>query len=321
MKIHEAYGEIFHYTTASGLLGILASKTLWAVHTSFLNDSEEIVGFFDRVLPVLLRDPLDEYVKERSTMLIFQQWASVLDDDPQSYIAKRLIQTLKNVLSRAQDHYVACFCTTSDPWQERNGLLSQWRGYGEDGGYAIVFDSEKLSELLGAEGGTFPQTGLSWADIEYRMDDESLIVDDDNKSRIRLVKEAVRSLLRDIHIDEKNSLFTDLPFLASICKHRGFAEEKEVRVVVSEPSQEVRIAQTSTLLLPGHVVHHFVRNGVLVPCVHLFATQNLTSLPIKRIIVGPHPEKHSRGKAVESLLFKHGIGAEVVLSETPFRSK
>jgi hypothetical protein len=44
-----------HYTTASGLYGIVTSRTLWASHVSFLNDMEEVQGFFNRVLPGILK--------------------------------------------------------------------------------------------------------------------------------------------------------------------------------------------------------------------------------------------------------------------------
>lgn len=33
--------------------------------------------------------------------------------------------------------YAVCFCDNGDP-------LSQWRGYGVDGGYALGFDRERL---------------------------------------------------------------------------------------------------------------------------------------------------------------------------------
>src|SRR6266545_4271626 len=51
--------ELVHYTTSVGLHGIVTSKTLWASHTSCLNDSEEVAGFFDRVLAKLLREPYE----------------------------------------------------------------------------------------------------------------------------------------------------------------------------------------------------------------------------------------------------------------------
>lgn len=45
--IHEQYSELLHYTTAAGLNGILRNGSLWATHSSFLNDAEEITHYFD----------------------------------------------------------------------------------------------------------------------------------------------------------------------------------------------------------------------------------------------------------------------------------
>jgi hypothetical protein len=56
--------SLFHYTTATGLVGIVESKTLWATHASFLNDTAErqllsallapqIRGEFEKIVPEL----------------------------------------------------------------------------------------------------------------------------------------------------------------------------------------------------------------------------------------------------------------------------
>ena len=67
-KFYTDHEEVFHYTTAAGLHGIVSSKTLWASHTEFLNDTEEGVGFSRRILPMILRsvvkpEELTEIVK------------------------------------------------------------------------------------------------------------------------------------------------------------------------------------------------------------------------------------------------------------------
>jgi hypothetical protein len=63
-KLHEEHKELMHYTSASGLYGIVTNRTLWASHTSFSNDSEEVVGFLDRVLPMILRPEFERHVEE-----------------------------------------------------------------------------------------------------------------------------------------------------------------------------------------------------------------------------------------------------------------
>jgi hypothetical protein len=44
--------------------------------------------------------------------------------------------------------YITCFCRANDEQDFRDGRLSQWRGYGNDGGYAIQFSRRKLMDAL-----------------------------------------------------------------------------------------------------------------------------------------------------------------------------
>ena len=54
-SIVEEHSELFHYTGAAGLAGIIQSQTLWATHYEYLNDSEEIKYFHKTRLPNLLQ--------------------------------------------------------------------------------------------------------------------------------------------------------------------------------------------------------------------------------------------------------------------------
>ena len=38
----EEHPELFHYTSAADLQGLLRSQTLWATHAEYLNDAAEI---------------------------------------------------------------------------------------------------------------------------------------------------------------------------------------------------------------------------------------------------------------------------------------
>jgi hypothetical protein len=107
--------------------------------------------------------------------------------------------------------------------------------------------------------------------------------------------------------------------LSTRCKHRGFEEEREVRLIVSEPSAAIGPDPEKTSNLPYRVVRNYIRGGATVPCIHLFEDQKLKTLPINRVIVGPHPDKRERGKAVKLLLQSNGINSEVVFSDTPYR--
>jgi hypothetical protein len=44
-------------------------------------------------------------------------------------------------------------------------------------------------------------------------------------------------------------------------------------------------------------------------------------LPIRRVIVGPDPEKFEKKRAVELFLRNQGLDVEVIVSDTPFRGR
>lgn len=318
-KLQEEHEEVIHYTSASGLHGIVTSKTIWATHTSFLNDTEEVVGFFDRVLPILLRPEFERHWKELEDLPSLAQVGVLSEEKAFNHYLKRIVDAFKEAELRTQDHYVTSFCATNVPWISEHGLLSQWRGYGVDGGYAIVFDSAGLESLLAAEGLINHDERLMWADAQYHMAGLSDIRDEQVLEHIRKVKDSAYRYFKTSNTEKVE--FESFSLLSTICKHRGFEEENEVRIVVSEPSGEIGPDPLKESEKPYRKVHSFLRDGVPVPCIHLFEDQKLETLPIRRIIVGPHPEKLQRKRAAEILLHNHGIEATVSVSDTPFRGK
>src|ERR1700730_1271189 len=107
---------LYHYTSAGGLLGIIESGTLWASDCRFLNDATELSYSTEQLLAAL----------------------STLEDDtmgPESgFILPGVVEHLTAETFRV---HVVCFCEDGD-------LLSQWRGYGADGGYAVGLGSDRL---------------------------------------------------------------------------------------------------------------------------------------------------------------------------------
>jgi hypothetical protein len=297
------------------------SKTLWVSHTSFLNDSEEVVGFLGRVLPMILRPELERHVAESSHIAGHDQGASQLRVDSIDIRLKRIVEGFKEA-EKVHDHYVTSFCTTENEWTSRNGLLSQWRGYGLDGGYAIVFDYARLHSMLTDESKIYYEERLLLTDVQYDMAELSEVKNEQVLGHIQKLKKGADTYLTtgEINTEVEEALESN-SVLSVLCKHRGFEEEKEVRIVVSEPSVKIGPDLSNESGKPYRKVRSYLRNGVAVPCVHLFEDQKLDALPIRCVIVGPHPEKLERKRAVEILLRNHGIDAEVFVSDTPFRGK
>ena len=101
---------LFHYTSVEGFIGIITSKTLWASDMLSLNDAAEA---------------------SYATNLIFETLTAHHSEIPSEAVAN--LKTQLNYLFPSYTPFIACFC-------EQDDLLSQWRGYGNQGeGLAIGF--------------------------------------------------------------------------------------------------------------------------------------------------------------------------------------
>jgi hypothetical protein len=61
--------------------------------------------------------------------------------------------------------------------------------------------------------------------------------------------------------------------------------------------------------------------GLLIPYIALFGRRvdgRVEKLPISKVVVGPHPDKVRRGKAVQALLKQAQVAAEVTVSDIPY---
>lgn len=320
-KFYADHEEVFHYTTAAGLHGIVSSKSLWASHNHFLNDTEEGVGFSRRILPVILRSEFQRYVAESEELSARAQAADHLGVNIFDHWLEKIVEGFVKAQDTAQDHYVTSFSTTKDEWMSQNGLLSQWRGYGLNGGYAIVFDAQGLAELLNTEREMYYEEGWAWGDVQYHMADFSRVQDEQVLEHFQCVRKAAYDYWTTGNIEKAYPAFESIELLSTFCKHRGFEEEGEVLIVVSTPSLEMGQDLSNESGKPYRKVSSYLRDGVVVPCIHLFEGQKLNTLPIRRVIAGPHPEKQQRKKAVEILLRNHDIDAKVSVSDTPFRGE
>jgi hypothetical protein len=159
--------ELHHYTTWNGLHGIISSQTLWATDYRRLNDSKEVSHFksyFQRSLLNHLKPRLDvlalqseqkrrQLDQQGGPILLASNWASEYSDllfDPRRGGVRGV--------SSDPTPYICCFCSHrgDKPYEQKNGLLSQWRGYGGSESFCIVIDTQGLQELIQEEAKSYP---------------------------------------------------------------------------------------------------------------------------------------------------------------------
>ncbi len=324
VPVSHVYPELLHYTTAPGLRGIVSSGCLWATDAAFLNDASEISHFFD----VRLKDVIGRTVRQRGIELAQSRdvlakmtmeggFDKVIDAETNA-----MVRSLKEVTLSMNRPFVLSLCGASDLRVAQSGLLSQWRGYGSDGGYAIVFDTAAMENALRSEAERHHYMHVQMGDVYYEGIDPAIQpAKPDFDELEQIVRTGVDRMLRGGTAEETEGFYQAVTSLSCLCKHWGFWEEREVRVVVVPASQEVIDADPDTGR-PSKEVRTFSRGTVEVPYVELFASPDSNSprplLPITRVIVGPHRDSDDRLKQAEALLKEHGYNATVQKSDIPY---
>ncbi|MER8692082.1 DUF2971 domain-containing protein [Mesorhizobium opportunistum] len=264
--------KLCHYTTLEGALSILEKDDLWLSHLRFSNDDEEL-----KYGHQVVRDELRILSKGH-----FGAKQTLLDE-------------VQERLSAAEDHpiYICCFC-------EVDNLLSQWRGYAENGGgVSIEFEPEGFKAVVGGE----VTSGLSrlWR-VFYDQDLQRRIVD-------ACIDYPYWGSKSD---DERAAHIVDaIHFFVPTFKNQDFRGEQERRLIFTPGGAEVQPPQ------------YRVRSGMIVPYVclkHIAPETSGKRLPIRAITVGPGRYRDLNRESITMALSQWGYtGVEVRVSTTPYR--
>ena len=133
--------SIFHYTDAAGLLGILSSKSLFATHYKYLNDTTEAAAIRELMMPIL-----ESEIEEIFPKLIEKGWLSKEYYDAYGtgvdrLEAAKLYGSFVGAIDNVSPFFVTSLCRHDKGTQSyEQGLLSQWRAYANTVGFAIEFD-------------------------------------------------------------------------------------------------------------------------------------------------------------------------------------
>jgi len=320
-KTSDVYEKLYHYTTWDGLLGILKTQTLWATHCRFLNDYSEIVLFRDKLVSLILphvREPYEKLVKQSPHIGQQINQSGGVGENVQ-HDAEIVIDAMYR--ATGNEIYILSFCGQHKAsYVNNNGLLSQWRSYGSGGGFALVFDTLRLEEILEVEAKRFQYSHMHLSDLIYSDDEDRLKAE--LSEDLSVIANDVRNLFDPTKptVEEKDlKSFTEFVNCVSRYKHCGFSEENEVRAVILPTiidREYLDLAKTDgTTLKPEKERKFREKNGQLVPYIELFNAPD-TELPIEKIIVGPHKDKEARAATLRVMLRNTRI--EITCSDIPF---
>ncbi len=323
LKISEIYKNLYHYTTWDGLLGILQTQTMWATHCKFLNDYSELILMRDKLIeftsPIVeknYRDIIKEDVNAQATIDEGGGLNKIVQDD-----AEVVIDASYKAIG--EEFYILSFCgEDKNSYINNNGLLSQWRGYGVGGSIALVFNTNKLEEILKIEGETY-SFGIGHLSTVIYSDDE-VEFKKELYEQVGDFTKYVQQIFDCMELGNKEppdamKAFPAFVSCISRYKHHSFKEENEVRAVflANAPYEEyLRQSKDEGQALKPEKERKFrTKNGRLIPYIELFNSNDIV-LPIEKIIIGPHKEKELRASALRVMLRNTNI--KVTISDIPY---
>lgn len=327
MKLSEVTSEVMHYTTASGLQGIVENQTLWATSSRHLNDHTETQWFFDKRLVDLIEPVMRAHyatLTHEPTVQAALARAGGLEQASR-HDTKMFAEAACSTTMDVNMSFITSFSAPFDELTAQHGLLSQWRGYGTDGGYAIVFDAKGLEESLQKEHDRYDTFFGQFGDVYYLGGSDA--AEFTQRARLPEISQqedalisAVSEWLRTGNQRRLDDAYAPMTSLSCTCKHWSFHEEREVRIVAIPMTPKLlrKNPNPDVIRRPLKELKHRNQHGALLPYIELFGHEG-DRLPIKRVIIGPHLNQDARQRGVASLLSSKGINADVVKSEIPLR--
>jgi hypothetical protein len=311
---------LFHYTTGQGLISIVKSQSLHATHSDFLNDSSECRLMKEILTPVFQREMGEVVPKLIERGVLDKQILEEMGQRLYVTESENIFRALVSATNSTSPFFISSFCL-HEPGSEQyeHGLLSQWRAYAH-GGFALEFDELELDELHSKEEQKHAYWAMMTNTVAYEKHQERAHPEKFAGVAKAMMREVVAKAKQDesdlIGKQELEDYWRPYVEAAPFLKDPSFREENEYRLVAVCFGPAVKEAGGDR---PRKRIAFKTRsNNNIVPYVDLFA-ELPDKLPIKSVIIGPHPNQDLQRHAIELLLDQSGVAAGVRVSRIPFR--
>jgi hypothetical protein len=293
--------HLYHYTTLSGMRGILKDRALWYGHASSLNDPSEM-QYGKKIISDVLNDAMKR--QDREDIRVFH----------------RQLQVEVQALGDAIFHpFVACFCDSGN-------LLSQWREYADrGGGYCLGFafsSATRFESDLGKLGEGKPPYVRK---VIYEADEQRELV----RGYVDAVSAAAKKVLDrpsatpcpDQSISQSSAVTlrsmamhaANLLLDMLLCfKNPAFKEEKEWRLVrvtrVDHQPENLRFRELPGGLVPYRPTHIYDRQEAGQP-----------EFPLRSISFGPTLDSVRTSAAITLLLHHTANDQHPIALPSPYQ--
>ena len=331
--------KLYHYTDFNGLKGILESQCLRATDAYTMNDGTEFkyarrffLSLFESTVKDIWRekDKTNKITNEGKGLINFMGgFDNFVTHKAESLLKKIYDQIFLGIVGIP---FITSFCSHDNIDDQQNGLLSQWRAYGKISGFAIEFNGEfeKLIKQHRMPLITLSDDMNSPAIVEYPKDyDEFKGMFNRKVNHVEVVEKLFKHFYQGAVDGNKNALINSIldesleSFfeISSCCKHYGFHEERESRIVVFINKDLKYLAGQELARYPKIKICEN-SDGIIRSYIELFKDSELPlSKAINRILVGPSKNKENNKEKLEVMLKEMGddyTHIKVDVSEIPY---
>jgi hypothetical protein len=313
--VSKEFPKLFHYTSVSAFENIYKEQKFRATHYEDLNDKSELKRFrlkvYEFIRPII-RDIFDERMQRDTQDALKIDKDGGLETVTNQEAAMHLEMLHGHTFGKPESEpFVCSFCGHDvESYEARNGLLSQWRGYGTDGGVAIVLNTLEIEHMMAYEQNTFAHSINHIGKVVYDDNDAEI------KKEFYKVFEFFPKILKTLYSYQQpayGEIYEHFIWGTTLVKHHGFHEENEVRIVTAPRTSRGSIFYNSEYdMNPSKVVRYTQKGDRESRYIEVFGH---SSLPIERVIVGPSRIQNFNHQRISDLVKDSHI--EVVKSQTP----
>jgi hypothetical protein len=279
-------GPLYHYTSFTGLLGIVQSRALWASDIRYMNDSAEL--------------------NHAANLISAEITRRIGAGHPRPDLLNQFLHWVSHRITNGHMLFAASF-------RSNGNLLSQWRGYSRLGkGVSLGFDPKYILRCAKQQAfqiGKCIYNCQSQERLIGQVIDAVEVLAEEHAPDCDKQENAVDSSYHSIfHLIE-----SDLLRIAAILKHPSFREEEEWRIVSPVITDYIK---APVLFREGA--------SMLVPYIKFdFIAKDKAPIALEHLFLGPTPNITISMNSLTMFLSQNGIQPDKGISycQIPFRAR
>lgn len=278
--------NLYHYTSLTGLLGIIKSQSFWASDIRYFNDTAEMQYTAELLWHEIYRR-IDQNEGNPKLLKQFRDWAQ---------------HRIKN------GHMLFIVSMTAN-----GNLLSQWRGYCPPGkGVSIGFNPEIISRCACKQSFLI---GKCIYDIDKQNGIIKQIVQEIEKLAESMGENTDKSKRHPTqsYYDVFEAVEADILQIAALLKHPSFIEEEEWRVV----SPVLTNYRDTT-------IEYRESTSMLIPYIEFsLAPDEEAMMEVQHVYLGPTPYNNLSHSSLTRCLSRKGVSPKdgVTACQIPYRQE